>query len=80
MKNLLTSIAVIDTTVVTADNSFSVGRVMIALSLPSLESVLQGRDDDNLTVIMPDFTMGEIIGAIQSFAIDREVWRTISVG
>ena len=69
----LSSPAVTDTTVVTADTTFCVSRVMLALSLPNMKTVLEGRDEEDLTVIIPDYTRAEIVFEIEYFIIRGKV-------
>ena len=60
--------AVRDTTVVMSDNIISMSRVMLALSYPVLKPLMMDRDEEDLTLLMPDFTMQEITTEMQTFA------------
>ena len=73
MNDVISSPAVTDTQVVTDDGIFEIGRVLIALAIPSLKGVLLGRDDDKLTLIMPGFTKSEIYSSIENITQYNEV-------
>ena len=46
---------------------------MLALSLPNLKTVLEGRDEEELTVIIPDYTKEEIVFEMEYFIFRGKV-------
>ena len=69
----LSSPAVTDTTVVAANTTFCIPRVMLALSFPNLRTVFDGRDEEELTVIIPDSTKEEIVFEMEYFIFRGKV-------
>ena len=56
-----------DTEMLCADGAVDAPRCMVALAYPSLHSVLRGREDRTITLILPQFRKAEVEQRLSSF-------------